>query len=169
MKLKKTSIILLILLVFTGSTFSFAENNLLTEIEVQPGVYAYIDLTVKSGSTELLFTDGSTKFASYELSLTPTGEYIKFILEPSTTLLNGGFVANSSSGSYWIDEVIRVYPVGVIPQENIIHTENGPYGYAEGSLFYYAMGVYLNNNTKYEAWYRGWMVYGDITPTSIDY
>lgn len=145
------------------------ESNLI-KIEILRGMSAYIDLTQKTGEVEIYEEDGTFTLANYKITQTDNGEYITFVREPKHNYNSEILELNPKTHQpqrYWKSEVIRTYPKDSVYPTYIIYSENGPYGYASGTLYWYAIGIYIGSTDYHDIWYQGFLYYGEITPFSI--
>lgn len=163
---KVTSIIILLFLIMS-CTIVFADiSSSFTRLEVGAGIHTFVDLSTETGQVELLSETGIFGIAEYTITQTPTGEYIKFlIIDSNKNDLQMSQITNAG-GSYWKDEVVRTYPENDY-RASILYSEFGPYGYAAGTLYWYAVGLNTHNPGYVDVWYQGTLYYGDQIPAII--
>lgn len=150
-------------LILSLFTISFASQDSLSQIELLPGLTAYIDWNQDTGSLELMDETGNIIIVNYNITHSYDNSYIYFIKETSRTKS----AVNSNGGSYWKNEVVRSYPVDTNAPPSISYFEYGPYGYAYGILHWYAAGSNRYNPDYIDVWYEGTLYYGNVTPFSI--
>ena len=160
---QKLLILISAICIMFSLTTVYASEGPLTKIEALPGSYTYINPMQKSGEVEIYGEDGSVTLAKYKITQTNDGEYITFI---RVSDLNYN-MSNMSSGSrYWKDEVYRTYPDGSDYPTYLNYSEIGRYGYASGTLWWYAFGKNYHKLDYTDVWYEGWLYYGEYSPFS---
>lgn len=163
--MKKFLSIVVVVFLLLSSIAGFAEDSTnLNRISVVPGVHTFVDWSISFGEVALYNNDSSIYgYASYKIL---SDNYILFNFNDSKSIPLNGIYSASSSGSYWKDEVVRTYPEETYVT-SINYSEMGPYGYASGTLHWYAAGLNIHNPGYVDIWYQGTLYYGDYIPTMV--